>query len=53
MDYFISHIYLPYSLFRLVWLVSDVHDLYVYIYVHHVCLSNHLERNLKRYTFYF
>ena len=31
MDYFISHIYLPYSLFRLVWLVSGVHD-FIYIY---------------------
>ena len=28
MDYFILHIYLPYSLFRLVWLVSGVHDFY-------------------------
>ena len=30
MDYFILHIYLPYSLFRLVWLVSGVHDFYIY-----------------------
>ena len=34
MDYFLSHIYLPYSLFRLVWLVSGVHDFYIFLYIY-------------------